>query len=50
MSLVMLHELGHVLGVFGADTGDNKTNGDNTRKVLDNCFGYTPVTKNGNED
>ena len=34
---ILLHELGHQMGVFGQDT-DGATNGANSQAVLDNCF------------
>jgi hypothetical protein len=40
-AFMMLHELGHQTGVSGPDV-DNTTNGQNSWKVLENCFGLTP--------
>jgi hypothetical protein len=34
---ILLHELGHQMGVYGADT-DSAVNGRNSKAVLDNCF------------
>lgn len=38
-AFVLLHELGHQAGVFGADTGDPAANGQHSLNVLRDCFG-----------
>jgi hypothetical protein len=35
-----LHELGHVTGAFGDDTGNTQQSNTYTQKVIDNCFGF----------
>lgn len=47
-ALGLLHELGHVLSIFGTDGTPSTAyiNPINTKNVLDNCFQRTP-TKNG---
>jgi RHS repeat-associated protein len=37
-ALLLLHELGHQLRMFGADAGDPMRNRNFTQQVLDNCF------------
>lgn len=36
--LLLLHELGHVMGLFGPDADDSALNRSNTQRVLDSCF------------
>lgn len=37
-ALLLLHELGHVVGKFGPDVDDDKLNRSYTEAVLQNCF------------
>jgi hypothetical protein len=37
---VLLHELGHLTGVLGDDSGDNQSKADSfNQKILNDCFG-----------
>ena len=38
-AVILLHELGHLLGSFAPDTNDLKQNQANNRAVLSHCFG-----------
>lgn len=37
-ALLLLHELGHQVGIFGSDANDPKLNRSYTQQVLDACF------------
>ena len=37
-ALLLLHEVGHLVGVFAADASDPKLNRSHTQAVLDSCF------------
>jgi hypothetical protein len=37
-ALLLLHELGHQVGVFGSDVDNPKLNRSYTQQVLDACF------------
>ncbi len=37
-ALLLLHELGHQVGIFGKDAGNEKVNRGYTQQVLDACF------------
>ncbi|MBI3427145.1 MAG: hypothetical protein HY011_29805 [Acidobacteria bacterium] len=37
-ALLLLHELGHLVGIFGSDAGDSKLNRGYTQQVQDACF------------
>lgn len=37
-SLLLLHEVGHLTGVFGLDSSEATLNRNHTQAVLDNCF------------
>ena len=39
-AVILLHELGHLLGTFAPDTNNLKQNQANNRAVLGHCFGY----------
>jgi hypothetical protein len=36
--LLLLHELGHVVGIFGPDAKDSKLNRSYTQQVIDHCY------------
>ncbi|MCP9496801.1 MAG: hypothetical protein MSG64_20380 [Pyrinomonadaceae bacterium MAG19_C2-C3] len=37
-ALLLLHELGHAVGIFGPDAGNQKLNKKYTDQVIKNCF------------
>jgi RHS repeat-associated protein len=41
-AFILLHELGHQVGVFGADADSPAVNGQHSWDVLENCFGMQP--------
>ena len=41
-AFILLHELGHQAGVFGADTGNDALEGQESWSILQNCFGLQP--------
>ena len=41
-AFILLHELGHEVGIFGDDKGDSLAQGQHSWAVLENCFGMQP--------
>jgi len=37
-AILLLHELGHQVGIFGKDAGNQKLSNEYTQQVLDACF------------
>jgi RHS repeat-associated protein len=42
-AIILLHELGHIVGVFGSDLTDTTINLEHTEAVLKNCLQIAPV-------